>query len=239
MLPRLNIFLMVDATNALSSLTLTHTRLVLFYGCLPSHPVQTITAQLPLSGIRHSKHFGFGCPSHHHLTTCPPSSLPTYWKLSRAVDLGPAVSFMLQRIRQETGVDVNPSERIVCLPCDKPYAGGFTPELGSVILCQGNFWSKKHMEHTLTHELVHMYDHCKFDVDWNNLRHHACSEVSYSQTFSLTFLWNPLLLCSQFCYNFGGFGFTRTPASALSFFPRALRFLYTQLNVYIDHQTSH
>lgn len=34
------------------------------------------------------------------------------------------------------------------------------------------------MEHTLTHELVHMYDHCKFDVDWSNLRHHACSEVS-------------------------------------------------------------
>lgn len=27
------------------------------------------------------------------------------------------------------------------------------------------------------HELVHMYDHCKFKVDWSNLRHHACSEV--------------------------------------------------------------
>ena len=34
------------------------------------------------------------------------------------------------------------------------------------------------MEDTLTHELVHMYDHCKFNVDWRNLRHHACSEVS-------------------------------------------------------------
>lgn len=34
------------------------------------------------------------------------------------------------------------------------------------------------MEDTLTHELVHMYDHCKFNVDWKNLRHHACSEVS-------------------------------------------------------------
>jgi inner membrane protease ATP23 len=28
------------------------------------------------------------------------------------------------------------------------------------------------------HELVHMYDHTKFKVDWTNLRHHACSEVS-------------------------------------------------------------
>lgn len=85
---------------------------------------------------------------------------------------------MLERIRKETGVEVSPSEHILCLPCDKTRSGGFTPELGAVLLCQGNFWSKKHMEHTLTHELVHMYDHCKFDVDWSNLRHHACSEVS-------------------------------------------------------------
>lgn len=34
------------------------------------------------------------------------------------------------------------------------------------------------MEDTLVHELVHMYDHAKFKVDWSNLRHHACSEVS-------------------------------------------------------------
>ena len=33
------------------------------------------------------------------------------------------------------------------------------------------------MEHTIVHELVHMYDQCMFKVDWNNLRHHACSEV--------------------------------------------------------------
>ena len=33
------------------------------------------------------------------------------------------------------------------------------------------------MEHTLVHELVHMYDQCTFKVDWDNLRHHACSEV--------------------------------------------------------------
>ncbi len=39
------------------------------------------------------------------------------------------------------------------------------------------------MEHTLTHELVHMYDHCKFDVDWNNLRHHACTEVCVAESF--------------------------------------------------------
>lgn len=33
------------------------------------------------------------------------------------------------------------------------------------------------MENTIVHELLHMYDHCKFKVDWGNLRHHACSEI--------------------------------------------------------------
>lgn len=33
------------------------------------------------------------------------------------------------------------------------------------------------MEDTLAHELVHAFDHCRFKVDWGNLRHHACSEV--------------------------------------------------------------
>ena len=65
---------------------------------------------------------------------------------------------MLERIEKETGVKVSPPEQILCLPCDQTRSGGFTPEAGAVILCQGNFWSKKHMEHTVTHELVHMYD---------------------------------------------------------------------------------
>lgn len=30
----------------------------------------------------------------------------------------------------------------------------------------------------MAHELIHAFDHCRFKVDWNNLRHHACSEVS-------------------------------------------------------------
>jgi inner membrane protease ATP23 len=30
---------------------------------------------------------------------------------------------------------------------------------------------------TLTHELVHAYDHCRAYVDWTNCVHHACSEV--------------------------------------------------------------
>lgn len=83
--------------------------------------------------------------------------------------------FMMKHLKL-TGADVS-ADDIVCAPCDFSRAGGFSPEAGAVVLCQGKFMSKNHMEDTIVHEMVHMYDHAKFKVDWNNLRHHACSEV--------------------------------------------------------------
>lgn len=74
------------------------------------------------------------------------------------------------------------ADHIHCSPCDVTRAGGFSPEAG-ILLCQDRFLSKSHMKDTLVHELVHMYDHAKFKVDWNNLRHHACSEVSECHIF--------------------------------------------------------
>ncbi len=88
---------------------------------------------------------------------------------------GPSVVFMLKHLKL-SGCNVTP-DNIVCSPCDMSRSGGFSPQAGAIVMCQSHFFSKRHMEDTLVHELVHMYDHCKFKVDWNNLRHHACSEV--------------------------------------------------------------
>ena len=90
-------------------------------------------------------------------------------------DIGPPVQFMLKHLKL-AGVDLT-STHIPCQPCDLTHSGGFSPDAGAVILCQGNFLNKKHMEHTLVHEFLHMYDHAVFNVDWSNLRYHACSEV--------------------------------------------------------------
>lgn len=90
-------------------------------------------------------------------------------------DVGSRVQFMLKHLKL-AGVDCKPTH-MPCMPCDLTRSGGFSPEAGAVVLCQGNFLNKKHMEHTLVHELLHMYDHAVFNVDWSNLRYHACSEV--------------------------------------------------------------
>jgi len=96
------------------------------------------------------------------------------WK-RELMNYSPAVVFMLKRLEQ-SGCPVAP-KHLSCQPCSFDRSGGFVPGAGITILCQGRFWSKTHMEHTLVHELVHMYDQCMFKVDWSNLRHHACSEI--------------------------------------------------------------
>ena len=98
-----------------------------------------------------------------------------YRPLRDFMTVGPSIVFMLEHLKKN-GYDVGP-QNIVCEPCSTVRAGGFSPDAGAVTICQERILHKQHMEDTIMHELVHMYDHCKFKVDWNNLRHHACSEV--------------------------------------------------------------
>ncbi|KAI9452334.1 metalloprotease ATP23 [Russula earlei] len=99
------------------------------------------------------------------------------WKRD-LLNYSPPVQFMLKHLKL-AGVVCTPAH-IPCVPCDLTRSGGFSPDAGAVALCQGNFLNKKHMEHTLVHELVHMYDHAVFNVDWSDLRYHACSEIRAS-----------------------------------------------------------
>ncbi|KAI0334437.1 hypothetical protein GY45DRAFT_1431638 [Cubamyces sp. BRFM 1775] len=96
------------------------------------------------------------------------------WK-RELMTYSPAVVFMMKHLKLN-GCNVS-ADDLVCAPCNINRAGGFSPDAGAVVLCQGKFMNKNHMEDTIVHELVHMYDHVKFKVDWNNLRHHACSEI--------------------------------------------------------------
>lgn len=70
---------------------------------------------------------------------------------------------------------------IVFRTCDPNRAGGFAPgdppSQSQILICTNRMMSKKHLEHTLSHEMVHWFDHCRFHVDWNDIRHVACSEV--------------------------------------------------------------
>ncbi|ODQ65264.1 putative metalloprotease of the mitochondrial inner membrane [Nadsonia fulvescens var. elongata DSM 6958] len=93
------------------------------------------------------------------------------------LDYSPTVTFMQDQITK-IGGNINKTN-IMCDICDESKGGGFNPQLG-ILLCANRLGSKFQLEDTLAHEMVHAYDHCKFDVDWFDLRHHACSEIRAS-----------------------------------------------------------
>jgi len=73
---------------------------------------------------------------------------------------------------------------ITCIRCPGPEegkpaaAGGFMTDSESIVLCQ-DWMAQQPLEvnNTLTHELVHAYDHARSHLDWTNLTHHACTEI--------------------------------------------------------------
>lgn len=94
----------------------------------------------------------------------------------------PSVLFMLDQIKK---ISPNPEKsyisekNIICESCNEFKGGGFNPEMG-ILICQNRIYSKWQLEDIMAHELVHAYDNLKFEVDWMNLRHHACSEIRAS-----------------------------------------------------------
>ena len=100
------------------------------------------------------------------------------------LNYSPTVRFMVQQIKKlealgrYNGLKFDEG-KIICDYCPDWKSGGFHPEVG-VLLCQNRLRDKWHLEDTLSHELVHWYDNMKWNVDWLDLRHHACSEIRAS-----------------------------------------------------------
>jgi mitochondrial inner membrane protease ATP23 len=90
---------------------------------------------------------------------------------------GPIVRFLKDQCA-ELGGDLN-ATNIRCRPCRSPQFAGFDPDYG-IVLCSDTLAtrSRKDLEDALAHEMVHAYDHLRFKVDRDNMKHQACTEVS-------------------------------------------------------------
>ena len=98
-------------------------------------------------------------------------------------DNSPIVRFLKHNIDllgpSDGSASMNAS-RVICRKCDARQSGGFDPEYG-ILICANQMRNRGHMEDTLAHEMVHAWDHLKWKVEANNMRHQACLEVSNSQ----------------------------------------------------------
>lgn len=91
----------------------------------------------------------------------------------------PTITFLRSNINQ-LGQDINP-DNVRCRRCSSgSQSGGFDAQYG-ILLCANQFRNRGHLEDTLAHEMVHAYDHCRFqNRDPEDLRHAACTEIRAS-----------------------------------------------------------
>lgn len=108
---------------------------------------------------------------------------------NRAITQCPRVVFMLEAIHNlGCSVGTAPEKTFVsCAKLDGTKAGGFQTLGGGgtdphIFLSEDIAVSlgPRQVEQTLVHELVHAFDQCRAKVAWENLLHHACTEVRAS-----------------------------------------------------------
>ncbi|PVI04483.1 mitochondrial inner membrane protease-like protein ATP23 [Periconia macrospinosa] len=86
----------------------------------------------------------------------------------------PTVTFLKSEVAK-LGGELD-SKNIHCRMCTAEQSGGFHIDHG-IMLCANKFRNRGHQEDTMAHEMVHAWDHLKFKVDQDNLRHQACLEI--------------------------------------------------------------
>ncbi|KAI0598499.1 peptidase M76 family-domain-containing protein [Biscogniauxia sp. FL1348] len=101
----------------------------------------------------------------------------------------PMVRFMREKVGELNGT--LDEHNIVCRRCPARLtedgavhrqSGGFSPDHG-ILICANGLRDRYHLEDTLSHEMVHAWDHLRWKVDWvgdKNLKHAACTEIRAS-----------------------------------------------------------
>jgi mitochondrial inner membrane protease ATP23 len=94
------------------------------------------------------------------------------------MNYSPIIRYMTENI-QRLGGDVN-STNVRCRTCKTGMLGGFDHRYG-IMICANWMDSRKMQEDVMAHEMVHAYDHLRFNTNLDHqtdLKQVACSEVS-------------------------------------------------------------
>lgn len=102
------------------------------------------------------------------------------WK-DKAITDSRKVDYLF-RAMGRLGCVVDPRAFISCVHCPAHASGAahIHDDMTHVLMSANGIRSYDQFETVLTHELIHVFDHCKYELDTTNVRHHACTEVRAS-----------------------------------------------------------
>ncbi|XP_076659951.1 mitochondrial inner membrane protease ATP23 homolog [Halictus rubicundus] len=97
------------------------------------------------------------------------------------------VKLMLAALKS-SGCEIDIRRHISCEMCDTKVTGGYDPELNQIVVCQNTATSKGVVQGVLSHEMIHMFDYCRNNMDLKNIDHVACTEIRAANLCHCSFL---------------------------------------------------
>ncbi|CAG9770592.1 unnamed protein product [Ceutorhynchus assimilis] len=105
----------------------------------------------------------------------------------RCIKESPLVRLMLGALKS-SGCAIDIRRHISCEKCAPNVSGGFDPILNQVVICHNNTFKESAIQGVLTHELIHMFDYCRNNLDFKNLDHLACTEIRAANLVHCSFV---------------------------------------------------
>lgn len=94
----------------------------------------------------------------------------------KCVRTSPLVRLMMGALKS-SGCAIDIRRHIACEECSYTVSGGYDPILNQVVVCQNMATNEGLVQGVLTHEMIHMFDYCRNNLDFKNLDHLACTEI--------------------------------------------------------------
>ncbi|GJQ68345.1 hypothetical protein Trydic_g16939 [Trypoxylus dichotomus] len=99
----------------------------------------------------------------------------------------PLVKLMMNALRS-SGCAIDIRRHIACEECSPTVSGGYDPVLNQIVVCQNIATRKGIVQGVLTHEMIHMFDYCRNELDFKNIDHLACTEIRAANLTHCSFL---------------------------------------------------
>jgi len=102
-------------------------------------------------------------------------------QLSQALTQNPLVGHILYSLQRKHCM-VDPFKVFKCKSCDTDKAAAYWSKDEGIVICENNLAKialadQNLFEETLAHELIHTYDECTTNLNWDSCEQHACSEI--------------------------------------------------------------
>nr|CAD7394946.1 unnamed protein product [Timema cristinae] len=99
----------------------------------------------------------------------------------------PLVKLMMNALKS-SGCEIDIRRHISCEVCDVSVSGGYDPIFNQIVVCQNVARKEGYIQGVLAHEMIHMFDYCRNDLDFKNIDHLACTEIRAANLTHCSFL---------------------------------------------------